>query len=589
MSTPSIQTLITQAQQVLNLKSSNEIRATLAAVLANANVGTPLNPNLTTQQLWDEFYEIVRQPSDDIMSIITDQMMRMVFSPPAPGGAGADKQVIFNDGGVLAGDPDLIFNKALNKLVANNIETAAGLLVGTSATITGDLTVDTSTLKVDSTNNRVIVGHTSGSSAFQVTNAGAAGLEIQPTGFSSAPLIQSYNRSGSAYTQLTLDASTIVHALSGTTAMTLNSTGLGIGVTPGSAIGNLQVGGSTNANLYTQQGTDTIRIGVRASGRTGIILDSSNATYTNRAWYLDNAGSSGSLTIGRQGLDVITFDNVGNVGIGVAPSAWISSWKAIDINTAGAGLSGTAAITNITNNCFLNASAQWVYKGSFVASRYQQSAGEHQFYSAVAGTGGVAIGTFTQAMTLDASGNLLVGVTSASNQERLNVSSAVSLYVARVFNTASSGGNYGIAIRYSNAAPNNGSNEFLACSDSAASRAFIYSNGGIANYQANDSNLSDARTKTDIKPLTSYWNKIKALELVTFKYKDQTHNDDNIGLISQQVESVAPEFVSNDGFGETPADGIPLKAIYTTDLYHAAIKALQEAMTRIEALEAKLA
>jgi hypothetical protein len=116
MSTPSIQTLITQAQQVLNLKSSNEIRATLAAILANANVGTPLNPNLTTQQLWDEFYEIVRQPSDDIMSIITDQMMRMVFSPPAPGGAGADKQVIFNDGGVLAGDSKFLWDKTANRL-----------------------------------------------------------------------------------------------------------------------------------------------------------------------------------------------------------------------------------------------------------------------------------------------------------------------------------------------------------------------------------------------------------------------------------------------------------------------------------------
>ena len=116
MATPSIQTLITQAQQVLNLQSSNEIRATLAAVLANANVGTPLNPNLTTQQLWNEFGEIVRQSTDDIMSIITDQMMRMVFSPPAPGGAGADKQVIFNDGGVLAGDAGLTYNKATDAL-----------------------------------------------------------------------------------------------------------------------------------------------------------------------------------------------------------------------------------------------------------------------------------------------------------------------------------------------------------------------------------------------------------------------------------------------------------------------------------------
>ncbi len=85
------------------------------------------------------------------------------------------------------------------------------------------------------------------------------------------------------------------------------------------------------------------------------------------------------------------------------------------------------------------------------------------------------------------------------------------------------------------------------------------------------------------------WDKIKAIEIVTFKYKDQTHDDDNIGAIAQQVESVAPEFVDVDGFGETPEDGVPLKAIYTADMYHAAIKALQEAMTRIEQLEAKVA
>jgi hypothetical protein len=159
MSTPSIQTLITQAQQVLNLKSSNEIRATLAAVLANANVGTPLNPNLTTQQLWDEFYEIVRQPSDDIMSIITDQMMRMVFSPPAPGGAGADKQVIFNDGGVLAGDAGLTYNKTTDAL-----------------TITGALTVDSPTLVVNAAGyaDRVGIGTATPAYLLDIADASAA-------------------------------------------------------------------------------------------------------------------------------------------------------------------------------------------------------------------------------------------------------------------------------------------------------------------------------------------------------------------------------------------------------------------------------
>ena len=193
MSTPSIQTLITQAQQVLNLKSSNEIRATLAAVLANANVGTPLNPNLTTQQLWDEFYEIVRQPSDDIMSIITDQMMRMVFSPPAPGGAGADKQVIFNDGGVLAGDTKFLWDKTANRLDVDG-----------PVVITGDLTVDTNVLKVDTTNNRVGIGTASPSYDLQVN--GSTNGRVQVEGASGFGMVFVQASSGNA-AQLQLNSS----------------------------------------------------------------------------------------------------------------------------------------------------------------------------------------------------------------------------------------------------------------------------------------------------------------------------------------------------------------------------------------------
>ena len=141
---------------------------------------------------------------------------------------------------------------------------------------------------------------------------------------------------------------------------------------------------------------------------------------------------------------------------------------------------------------------------------------------------------------------------------------------------------YGPYITFTGAVPNNGTNYFLSCVDTSATRVELRSNGGIANYSANDVNLSDIRTKKDIIPLGSYWDKFKAIEIVKFKYKDQTHDDYNIGVISQQVESVAPEFVDVDGWGETPEDGIPLKSIYTADLYHATIKVLQEAMVKIE-------
>lgn len=122
-----------------------------------------------------------------------------------------------------------------------------------------------------------------------------------------------------------------------------------------------------------------------------------------------------------------------------------------------------------------------------------------------------------------------------------------------------------------------------------ADRAFIYGNGGLANYQSNNVDLSDIRTKKDITPAASMWGKIGALEIVTYKYNDQTHDDVNVGVIAQQVESVEPVWVDADGFGDTPEDGVPLKTVYTKDITFAAIKALQEAMARIEKLEAEVA
>ena len=133
---------------------------------------------------------------------------------------------------------------------------------------------------------------------------------------------------------------------------------------------------------------------------------------------------------------------------------------------------------------------------------------------------------------------------------------------------------------------NNGTNYYWVASAVVSEieyvRAKILSNGGLANYQANNTNLSDIRTKKDITPLESYWDKFKAIEMVKFKYKDQTHDDFNIGVIAQQVEKVAPEFIDIDGWGETPKDGVPLKSVYTADLHHATIKVLQEAMSKIE-------
>jgi hypothetical protein len=305
---------------------------------------------------------------------------------------------------------------------------------------------------------------------------------------------------------------------------------------------------------------------------------------------IDSTGVATWSNVGGVAGTAMTLNSTG-LGVGVVPSTAWNTGSNLQIGIfAALYTNASLGAVDLTSNSIRTGSDTYQYlsASSNAASRFQQRDGSFRWFNAAAGTSPNAI-TFTQAMTLDASGNLLVGRTSVAGAERLCVEKDQAANEIARFRATHATDPYGLAIQYT-ANISTAGNDFAAYYVNTSTIRFGFrSNGGMANYQANNVNLSDSRTKTDIKPLASYWNKIKALELVTFKYNDQSHSDDNIGLIAQQVESVAPEFVDVDGFGKTPEDGVPLKTIYTTDLYHASIKALQEAMARIEVLEAKLA
>jgi hypothetical protein len=154
---------------------------------------------------------------------------------------------------------------------------------------------------------------------------------------------------------------------------------------------------------------------------------------------------------------------------------------------------------------------------------------------------------------------------------------------------------FGIKITYPSASPNSVGNEFFACTDNSTSRLIIRSNGGIANYSANNVNLSDARLKNILGPTPSMLEKICDLEVTDFEYKDSPGNKVT-GLIAQQVETVLPELI-NEGGNAVDENGeqFTAKAIRTTDLYHMMLKAIQELKTendalrkRVENLEARI-
>ena len=118
--------------------------------------------------------------------------------------------------------------------------------------------------------------------------------------------------------------------------------------------------------------------------------------------------------------------------------------------------------------------------------------------------------------------------------------------------------------------------------------AYFRADGGLANYSANNSNLSDENLKKDIVLSGNYLEKICAIPVKNFRYKSQDESEDiTLGVIAQDVEKVAPELVCKEGFGASNEKQNYL-SIYQTDLQYALMKSIQELSTLITAQQSTI-
>jgi hypothetical protein len=543
---------------------------------------------------------------------------------------GANGQVIFNDGGVLAGDPQFLWNKTANLLTVTG-----------TATITGDLTVDTSTLKVDSASNRVGIGTASPLAPFHVngtdtTNALINGVSkgVRFAFNSSQSSITGVDNTGAASFQpLSIGGSTLDFSLSGTTAMTLNSTGLGVGATPSnyrlyvsaafasglngayiesgefnkkSLVVNHTNSGVTS-NLFEVQKVGTAQFLVDSAGNVGVgVVPSANLdvgltgagtprfritsafdnpiaewqryTGTGSDYYgyrisggLGNLAfqNSNQAAIGSQTFTTrMLIDSSGNVGVGVTPSAWNSSYRALQIGATGALWQSASGFTFLSDNAFVNSGASNTYITTAAASFYRQNAGVHTWWNAPSGTAGNAI-TFTQAMTLDASGRLLVGK-AASN-------------FATVGSEIKANGSF----TSTQSDSTNGSTAWDTYSTGASAyRFYVGMAGTVFATNTTISAISDARFKENIQDLDVGLGAILALKPRKFDWKAGKGKDikGDRGFIAQEFEQVFPQLV-DEWRDNAPEGEAPYKSV-RQDLIPVLVKAIQELTARVEALEA---
>ena len=182
-------------------------------------------------------------------------------------------------------------------------------------------TGSTERMRIDSSGN-VGIGTATPPLKFVVSNAGAAGLEIDPTAVASAPVIQAYNRSGAAYTQLTYSALQHVFQISGTEQMRIDASG-NVGIGTSSPAARLDLGAYTGPALGTtmmamQDGwldikTSSIVVGSRyLYGSTVYGRAFANVTGFN----LDTGSAAVPLVFGTNNTERMRIDGSGNVMIG---------------------------------------------------------------------------------------------------------------------------------------------------------------------------------------------------------------------------------------------------------------------------------
>lgn len=175
--------------------------------------------------------------------------------------------------------------------------------------------------------------------------------------------------------------------------------------------------------------------------------------------------------------------------------------------------------------------------------------------------------------------------------ERLRITSGGEVCVGRTSSGAKlhiyNSGSTDARVTYFEKASGTTDGLYLVCYAGVTTHFQILGNGNCQNANNSYGAVSDEKIKQDIVDASTQWNDVKNLRVRKFRFKSDPSMPLQIGLVAQEVELVSPHLVEETK--DTDRDGNDLgtttKGVKYSVLYMKAVKALQEAMERIEQLE----
>jgi hypothetical protein len=262
-----------------------------------------------------------------------------------------------------------------NTLIGSTTDSGEKLQVTGTMKVTGATSIDGTTFNVDATNDRVGILTSTPQAPLQIGNGYTFGGY---TGF---------RTTNSPAFLIALDSTDVFHRILGGTYNTASTINIDLAL-PLSK--NLDVAGS----------------GFRITSGVG----SGVATVNGYLAFSSLTGNTGGTFTATERM---RLDASGNLGLGVTPSAWGSTSRAMQLGTT-SGLENWTGSTVLENNGFRNSAGDYKYlTSSFAASYALASNGQHEWYTAPSGTATNTI-TFTQIMTLFNDGNLALNTVTNS-------------------------------------------------------------------------------------------------------------------------------------------------------------------------------
>jgi hypothetical protein len=331
------------------------------------------------------------------------------------------------------------------------------------------------------------------------------------------------------------------------------------------ASGALTITGLVTAGSATVTGAATVGTTLGVTGvstfaaGTALLPALTTTGDTNTGIYYP-AADTFAVTTG--GTERYRVDSSGNVGVGVTPSAW-ATYNSVDLK-AGGFISSGGDWMEVMMNTYYNGGYKYKFNG--FASHYLQQSGAHSWYIAPSGTAGNAI-TFTQAMTLDATGNLLVGTT------------AVGMTAGGV-RLKNGGGNLG-EISLSN---NSGVADYVA-RFVWGSGATLVGNITVSSVATVYNTISDYRLKEAVKPLNGGLTRVNALKPSVYNWKSDGSAGE--GFLAHELAEVVPAAVTGEKDAVNADGTIKPQGVDMSRIVPILVAAIQELTARVQTLEAR--